>query len=182
MVIPTPSWRICEVHCSRCARDLARDNAGKSIPARIAMIAITTSSSINVNPIALVRVSRASLLGFMAFISMRFYRLHPAWHVVKMMDKARGQRALATVDRSGVDSQVPPIQVVSKGARQFQVHFTGLPQSQRQLHCPWSSGVSSRRRNTRENPWSPSDPFKTQDAYRARVRRRPDHPSPPDPL
>src|SRR5947208_14005110 len=29
----------------------ARDNAGRSIPARMAIIAITTSSSINVNPL-----------------------------------------------------------------------------------------------------------------------------------
>ncbi len=40
-------------HCVRSARSLAVANAGKSNAARIAMIAITTSSSINVNPMLL---------------------------------------------------------------------------------------------------------------------------------
>src|SRR5690242_16999582 len=37
-------------HCVVCALLLARESAGSSSPARIAMIAITTSNSIKVNP------------------------------------------------------------------------------------------------------------------------------------
>src|SRR5579862_9128110 len=45
-----PHWCKLEMHCARCALCLAFANAGKSIAARIAMIAITTSNSIRVNP------------------------------------------------------------------------------------------------------------------------------------
>lgn len=44
-------WRTLEMHEVECAFCLAFANAGNSIPARIAIIAITTSSSIRVNPL-----------------------------------------------------------------------------------------------------------------------------------
>jgi hypothetical protein len=40
---------------------LAFDNAGKSIPARIAMMAITTSNSINVKPVGEFREGTADI-------------------------------------------------------------------------------------------------------------------------
>src|SRR5215510_10857043 len=47
--IPMPCCFICETHCILCALALAAVRAGSSIAARMAIIAITTSSSINVN-------------------------------------------------------------------------------------------------------------------------------------
>ena len=48
------------------AFDLARASAGKSMPAKIAIIAMTTSNSINVNPCGVLffmRVKRGSCAG-----------------------------------------------------------------------------------------------------------------------
>src|SRR5690606_22388060 len=49
-LIPIPIWRRLLAQFTRLARSLAFDSAGSNIAARIAMIAITTSSSISVNP------------------------------------------------------------------------------------------------------------------------------------
>src|SRR5437773_2150784 len=46
--IPMPIWRRLLMHLAMCARCLAWLSAGKSIDARIAIMAITTNSSINV--------------------------------------------------------------------------------------------------------------------------------------
>src|SRR5262249_42307358 len=45
----TPSWRVLEMHAPRRAESLARASAGNSMAARMAMMAMTTSSSISVN-------------------------------------------------------------------------------------------------------------------------------------
>ena len=42
-------WRVLFMQVSRTARCFAFDNAGSNMAARMAMIAMTTSSSINVN-------------------------------------------------------------------------------------------------------------------------------------
>jgi hypothetical protein len=47
---PNAHWRIPFMHCIRRALALADANAGSNIAARMAIMAITTSSSINVNP------------------------------------------------------------------------------------------------------------------------------------
>src|SRR6266446_2131618 len=44
-----PNWRRLEMHLTRLAFSLALDNAGNSMAARIAMIAMTTSNSMSVN-------------------------------------------------------------------------------------------------------------------------------------
>src|SRR5437870_469335 len=49
-MIAMPSWRTLETHCVFRACSRARANTGKRIAARMAMIAITTSSSIRVKP------------------------------------------------------------------------------------------------------------------------------------
>jgi hypothetical protein len=50
MVSPSPSCFILDMHIVRWARALALLKAGRSIAARIAMIAMTTSNSIKVKP------------------------------------------------------------------------------------------------------------------------------------
>ena len=45
-----PNWRMSDIHLIRCARALALANAGNSMAARIAIMAMTTNSSINVKP------------------------------------------------------------------------------------------------------------------------------------
>ena len=49
MVNPSPHWCILFKHLIDCAFCLAADKAGSSIAARIAIMAITTNNSINVN-------------------------------------------------------------------------------------------------------------------------------------
>ena len=51
------------------ALDLALARAGNSMPARIAMMAMTTNNSINVNPRALVCRFQTSLADFVFFIN-----------------------------------------------------------------------------------------------------------------
>ena len=48
MSVARPTWRIWLRHWTALARDLVRATAGKSREAKMAMIAITTSSSISV--------------------------------------------------------------------------------------------------------------------------------------
>src|SRR5262245_10216296 len=50
MVNARPNCLRLLMHAVRCAFSLALDNAGSNMAARIAMMAMTTSSSINVNP------------------------------------------------------------------------------------------------------------------------------------
>ena len=50
MRIASPIWRMLLAHCVCRADSRACAKTGSRIPARIAMIAITTSSSISVNP------------------------------------------------------------------------------------------------------------------------------------
>ena len=45
-----PNWRMLFRHCMRLPASSPLRGAGKSIPAKMAMMAITTSSSISVNP------------------------------------------------------------------------------------------------------------------------------------
>src|ERR1035441_7781646 len=62
------SCRLLFMHCTPCAFSLARDNAGSSSAARIAMMAMTTSSSMSVNPRAgraWRRVNKPGVLVFM---------------------------------------------------------------------------------------------------------------------
>src|SRR5687768_11480378 len=47
---PMATWWLLFMHWIPCALIFAFDSAGRSIPARIAMIAMTTSSSISVKP------------------------------------------------------------------------------------------------------------------------------------
>ena len=51
MRMAIPSWRRLLRHLVRLALSLALLNAGKSIAAKMAMMAMTTSSSIKVNPL-----------------------------------------------------------------------------------------------------------------------------------
>ena len=53
MAIAIPNCRRLLVHFAPWALDFALLKAGKSIPARIAMMAITTNSSISVKPLSL---------------------------------------------------------------------------------------------------------------------------------
>jgi hypothetical protein len=48
MIVPMPIWRMLEVHLICFAFSFALDNAGNNMPARIAMMAMTTNSSIRV--------------------------------------------------------------------------------------------------------------------------------------
>src|SRR5208282_2061673 len=50
IVMPRPSWRKLFRHLVRWARSLELARAGKSMAARMAMTAMTTNSSISVNP------------------------------------------------------------------------------------------------------------------------------------
>ena len=54
-MVATPICRMLEVHLMALAFSLAMDNAGNSMPARMAMMAITTRSSIKVKPLCLER-------------------------------------------------------------------------------------------------------------------------------
>src|ERR1035438_1396333 len=68
------SCRLLFMHCTPCAFSLARDNAGSSSAARIAMMAMTTSSSISVNPRARHsgrRVNEPGVLVFMNGLALR---------------------------------------------------------------------------------------------------------------
>jgi hypothetical protein len=47
--IPKPIWRVLLMHLTAIALSLALESAGKSSPARIAMMAMTTRSSMSVN-------------------------------------------------------------------------------------------------------------------------------------
>ena len=68
---PSPSCFICAVHLIRCARAFALDRAGSNKLARIAMIAMTTSSSIKVKALKDVE-GRSRGFAFMLGLSPRW--------------------------------------------------------------------------------------------------------------
>ena len=80
------------------ALDLARDKAGKSMPARIAMMAMTTSNSIRVKA----RVQRKrwlfmawgdGLWGYSLFLTFRTVRASEIFGTVKMVPRGKGSRS-----------------------------------------------------------------------------------------
>ena len=83
------------------ALDLARDKAGKSMPARIAMMAMTTSNSIRVKA----RVQRKrwlfmawgdGLWGYCLFLTFRAVRASEIFGTVKMVPRGKGSRSEET--------------------------------------------------------------------------------------
>src|ERR1039457_3086163 len=62
MKVATSTCLMLLIHLTRRALSLALDSAGKSIAARMAMMAITTSNSMRVKPLELLAVGRPSPL------------------------------------------------------------------------------------------------------------------------
>src|ERR1041384_6278925 len=67
MTVAMPSWRMLLRQAVCLAFDLARASAGNSIPARIAMMAMTTSNSMSVKPKSLVDFGERVFISILSF-------------------------------------------------------------------------------------------------------------------
>src|SRR5947207_670344 len=134
MVIPMASWRWLLRQPARRARSLALASAGRSIAARMAMIAITTSNSISVKPPA-ARCGFPELETFLVFILRQVMRSgiyqpeeHGAvggnnWNI-KPVGCGRARHidpigAQAGVQQIGLRLQTPAGMVLRPGQRQL---------------------------------------------------------------
>src|SRR5690606_4981716 len=104
MIVASPTWRMLLMHLVCCALALALARAGSSMLARIAMIAITTRSSIRVKP----RLAR--LAGRTPEQSGSPFMLKPFFHFIEdNFGLAGGRRPMSIRETlpSGADNGIP---------------------------------------------------------------------------